>query len=229
MALYVGTPRASPFHRPMTAPIARGPGCSRRTGRITFFIWGHFAKLAVLRMLRGHNSKLMQNFSEPLSELLSENGSRIGKTPWPSWRCSMPTCARVRSCGYTSTTSAGSMSISTAKEDRTAEPAAGPPHLGDLAGLPSGAAADATEPARPAGCPGPAADAQQAARDGQPTSRLAEPTDPPTHRARHPAHDDGPRGKTVPFRRCATAGAPVRLPPARTADSLANQGMVVAA
>lgn len=38
-----------------------------------YFIWGHFAKLAVLRALRGiTQTELQQMFSEPLSELLTE-------------------------------------------------------------------------------------------------------------------------------------------------------------
>lgn len=73
MALYVEDTARQSFPSAYDRANRTRAGLFAQNRAHNFFIWGHFAKLAVLRMLRGHNKQeLMQNFSEPLSELLSE-------------------------------------------------------------------------------------------------------------------------------------------------------------
>ena len=76
MALYVDDSARQSF------PAAYDRGNRTRAGLFAqnrahnFFIWGHFGKLAILRILRGHSrQELQQQFSEPLTELLTEKSA----------------------------------------------------------------------------------------------------------------------------------------------------------
>jgi hypothetical protein len=76
MALYVEDSARQSF------PAAYDRGNRTRAGLFSqnrahnFFIWGHFSKLAILRLLRGHSrQELQQQFSEPLAELLTEKSA----------------------------------------------------------------------------------------------------------------------------------------------------------
>lgn len=76
MALYVEDSARQSF------PAAYDRGNRTRAGLFSqnrahnFFIWGHFSKLAVLRFLRAQSrQELLQQFSEPLAELLTEKSA----------------------------------------------------------------------------------------------------------------------------------------------------------
>lgn len=76
MALYVEDTARQSFPSAYDRANRTRAGLFAQNRAHNFFIWGHFAKLAVLRMLRGHNrQELMQSFSEPLAELLAEKSA----------------------------------------------------------------------------------------------------------------------------------------------------------
>lgn len=76
MALYVEDTARQSFPSAYDRANRTRAGLFAQNRAHNFFIWGHFAKLAVLRMLRGHSrQELMQSFSEPLAELLTEKSA----------------------------------------------------------------------------------------------------------------------------------------------------------
>ncbi len=76
MALYVEDTARQSFPAAYDRANRTRAGLFSQNRAHNFFIWGHFAKLAVLRMLRGHSrQELMQGFSEPLAELLTEKSA----------------------------------------------------------------------------------------------------------------------------------------------------------